>query len=606
MNTLRVRLTFGVLGVMLFSLLALFLFYQYLSARTLENEIEKRLAQDSALMLLFLDRDPPDTFAALEDRLKEAAHVNEIRLWLYAPKGVLLFDSAGFSGGDSEGTSYDQTTPPTEEYVISGRPWVWKGKTYELIVGYEKKLLNTALLPTKLWGFLGFMLASIFVALSVFRIAKGMTRPLTRITEVARSISEARYGTLVDVSGYGEIATLAQAINAMSRSLEENVRRIRENEKRLSDVLANMTSGVLLLDRDGIVTFANRAALSILQLRIDEVIGFGHIQALKHYELSKWIDHAEEVHEPLRHEMMLYFPVERVIDLQLVPLFNEADRYDGLLVMLHDISEIRRLERIRSEFVANASHELKTPVTSIQGFAETLLDGAVEDPREARAFAEIIYRESERLKRLIQDILDLSKIEQRRVPFEYRDVHLATLIADVFLQVEKSRQEKSIAIRAYVDDDLTLETDCDRLKQILLNLVINGIQYTPPGGYVAVYGEYDGTSGDDVLIRVEDNGIGIPQKDLSRVFERFYRVDKARSRNSGGTGLGLAIVKHLVEMMEGTIWVESIEGKGTTFYVRLPRERPHSADHTVKQEPERAAASKKSRRAVVRAVDRNE
>ncbi|MDY0324317.1 MAG: ATP-binding protein, partial [Candidatus Carbobacillus sp.] len=396
---------------------------------------------------------------------------------------------------------------------------------------------------------------------------------------VARSIAAARYGTLVDVAGYAEIATLAQAINAMSRSLEENVRRIRENEKRLSDVLANMTSGVFLLDRHGVVTFANRAALSILQLNIEEVIGFGHVQALKHYELSKWIDHAEDSHEPLRQELMLYFPVERVIDLQLVPLFNEANRYDGLLVMLHDISEIRRLERIRSEFVANASHELKTPITSIQGFAETLLDGAVENPHEARAFAEIIYRESERLQRLIQDILDLSKIEQRRVPFEYRDVQLATLIADVFLQVEKSRQEKSIAIRAYVDDDLTLETDYDRLKQILLNLVINGIQYTPPGGYVAVYAEYVGPSNDEVLIRVADNGIGIPKKDLTRVFERFYRVDKARSRNSGGTGLGLAIVKHLVEMMEGTIAVESVEGQGTTFYVRLPRERPHSTEH---------------------------
>lgn len=578
MNTLRVRLTFGVLGVMLFSLFALFLFYQYLSAHTLENELEKRLAQDGALLTYVLNEHPPETFYALEHRLKEMAQLNAVRLWLYTANGTLLLDSAE-SFQQAVTSQETEGSPSIEAYVISKQPWTWKGVRYELVVGYEKKLLNAARLPDKVWGLAGFLFAAIFVAVSVFRIAKGMTRPLTRITEVARSIAAARYGTLVDVAGYAEIATLAQAINAMSRSLEENVRRIRENEKRLSDVLANMTSGVFLLDRHGVVTFANRAALSILQLNIEEVIGFGHVQALKHYELSKWIDHAEDSHEPLRQELMLYFPVERVIDLQLVPLFNEANRYDGLLVMLHDISEIRRLERIRSEFVANASHELKTPITSIQGFAETLLDGAVENPHEARAFAEIIYRESERLQRLIQDILDLSKIEQRRVPFEYRDVQLATLIADVFLQVEKSRQEKSIAIRAYVDDDLTLETDYDRLKQILLNLVINGIQYTPPGGYVAVYAEYVGPSNDEVLIRVADNGIGIPKKDLTRVFERFYRVDKARSRNSGGTGLGLAIVKHLVEMMEGTIAVESVEGQGTTFYVRLPRERPHSTEH---------------------------
>lgn len=578
MNTLRVRLTFGVLGVMLFSLFALFLFYQYLSAHTLENEIEKRLAQDGALLIYVLNQNPPESFSVLEHRLKEMARLNAVRLWLYTANGTLRLDSA--EPAQQHVTSQDTERPPsTEAYVISAEPWIWNGERYELVIGYEKKLLNAARLPDKVWGLAGFLFAAIFVAVSVFRIAKGMTRPLTRITEVARSIAAARYGTLVDVSGYAEIATLAQAINAMSRSLEENVRRIRENEKRLSDVLANMTSGVFLLDRHGVVTFANRAALSILQLNIEEVIGFGHVQALKHYELSKWIDHAEDSHEPLRQELMLYFPVERVIDLQLVPLFNESNRYDGLLVMLHDISEIRRLERIRSEFVANASHELKTPITSIQGFAETLLDGAVENPHEARAFAEIIYRESERLQRLIQDILDLSKIEQRRVPFEYRDVQLATLIADVFLQVEKSRQEKSIAIRAYVDDDLTLETDYDRLKQILLNLVINGIQYTPSGGYVAVYAEYVGPSKDEVLIWVEDNGIGIPKKDLTRVFERFYRVDKARSRNSGGTGLGLAIVKHLVEMMEGTIAVESVEGQGTTFYVRLPRERPHSTEH---------------------------
>lgn len=577
MNTLRVRLTFGVLGVMLFSLFALFLFYQYLSAHTLENELEKRLAQDGALIAYVLNQDPPATLELLKHRLKEMARLNAVRLWLYTENGTLLLDSAEQA---QQHVTYQDTErlPFTEAYVISTQPWTWKHGRYTLVIGYEKKRLNAARFPDKVWGLVGFLFVAIFVAVSVFRIAKGLTRPLTRITEVARSIAAARYGTLVDVSGYAEIAILAQAINAMSRSLEENVRRIRENEKRLSDVLANMTSGVFLLDGQGVVTFANRAALSILQLNLDEVIGFDHVQALKHYELSKWIDHAEDHHEPLRQELMLYFPVERVIDLQLVPLFNESNRYDGLLVMLHDISEIRRLERIRSEFVANASHELKTPITSIQGFAETLLDGAVENPHEARAFAEIIYRESERLQRLIQDILDLSKIEQRRVPFEYRDVQLATLIADVFLQVEKSRQEKSIAVRAYVDDDLTLETDYDRLKQILLNLVINGIQYTPPGGYVAVYAEYAGPSKDEVLIRVEDNGIGIPNKDLNRVFERFYRVDKARSRNSGGTGLGLAIVKHLVEMMEGTIAVKSVEGQGTTFYVRLPRERPHSTE----------------------------
>ena len=242
--------------------------------------------------------------------------------------------------------------------------------------------------------------------------------------------------------------------------------------------------------------------------------------------------------------------------------------YRGMLFLLQDVTAIRRLESMRSEFVANVSHELKTPVAAVKGFAETLLSGGVQDKETERSFLKIIYDEGDRLNRLIGDILELSKIESKRAPLQCSPVHVHSFFEMVLGTLSKVAEKKQIRLEMHVPEELYIEADEDKMKQIFINLLSNGINYTPDGGRVKLQVTMD--NDDEVIFAVSDTGIGIPKKDLPRIFERFYRVDKGRSRNSGGTGLGLSIVKHLVELHHGKLSVESELGMGTTFRVILP------------------------------------
>jgi two-component system phosphate regulon sensor histidine kinase PhoR len=284
------------------------------------------------------------------------------------------------------------------------------------------------------------------------------------------------------------------------------------------------------------------------------------------------IERCMEEHVRIRDEIALYLPEERIVEVNLIPIVPVNGVGGGTLIILHDTTSIRRLERIRSEFVANVSHELKTPIASVKGFAETLLAGAIDEPETAKTFLQIIYDESERINRLIGDLLELSKIESRLVPLRLAPVDLHELIGKTVEAMGNQAENKQIALSMAVDRDLYIEADEDRLRQIIINLLSNGISYTPEGGKVSVkaYPVGDGQEEEKMRIVVSDTGIGIPKEDLTRIFERFYKVDKARSRSSGGTGLGLSIVKHLVDLHGGTIHVDSVVGIETSFTIELP------------------------------------
>ena len=276
----------------------------------------------------------------------------------------------------------------------------------------------------------------------------------------------------------------------------------------------------------------------------------------------------------MRKDIHFYFPNTRIIDAHLAPYVHRNGQFKGIIAVLHDVTEVRRLERMRSEFVANVSHELKTPVTSVKGFAETLLDGAIDDPEAARDFLEIIYKESERLDRLIKDLLYLSQIEHQQLPLQVVKFNLNSVVHNVMEalknQIENKKQQIDIVNKGVV----WLEGDRDKIEQIIMNLLSNAISYTPEAGKITMklWEEKE-----KVYFQISDTGIGISQKDIPRIFERFYRVDKARSRSSGGTGLGLAIVKHLIESHRGMITVDSMEGVGTTFTVTLPKTQPSAS-----------------------------
>jgi two-component system phosphate regulon sensor histidine kinase PhoR len=292
------------------------------------------------------------------------------------------------------------------------------------------------------------------------------------------------------------------------------------------------------------------------------------VEALKNYPLIQIIDKVLKSGQPQSGEITLIFPAERILDAHAAPVLGERLEPQGAVLVLHDISEIRRLERVRAEFVANVSHELKTPITAIKGFAETLLEGALYNPRSCEEFVNIIADEAERLNRLINDLLSLSRIESRELRLQLEPLELGHEIKQIADMIRPRFQKKELALSVLAPGKpVVAQADRDRLEQVLLNLLENSLMYTPSGGRVEVaVREEEGMA----VVSVRDTGIGIPPDDLPRIFERFYRVDRARSRKLGGTGLGLAIVKHIVDAHGGRVWVESELGQGSTFYFTLP------------------------------------
>ncbi|MCY8364586.1 sensory box histidine kinase PhoR, partial [Bacillus spizizenii] len=275
---------------------------------------------------------------------------------------------------------------------------------------------------------------------------------------------------------------------------------------------------------------------------------------------------------------LLRLPIKierRYFEVDGVPIMGPDDEWKGIVLVFHDMTETKKLEQMRKDFVANVSHELKTPITSIKGFTETLLDGAMEDKEALSEFLSIILKESERLQSLVQDLLDLSKIEQQNFTLSIETFEPAKMLGEIETLLKHKADEKGISLQLNLPKDpLYVSGDPYRLKQVFLNLVNNALTYTPEGGSVAI----NVTPREkDIQIEVADSGIGIQKEEIPRIFERFYRVDKDRSRNSGGTGLGLAIVKHLIEAHEGKIDVKSEPGRGTVFTVTLKRAAEKSA-----------------------------
>ncbi|MBC1933825.1 two-component system histidine kinase PnpS [Listeria seeligeri] len=422
----------------------------------------------------------------------------------------------------------------------------------------------------KLWGNLAliFGIALIIIAgISVF-IARKITKPVREIIEVSTDLANHKYDSRIHGKVSGELQDLSISVNMLAESLETQMFEIKQNEQRLNAIVQNLVSGVMLINADKQVIMTNRTMYQILGET--EITGKPFYEVIKSFALSQLIDATFETKTMQQKEIILYFPREMILDASVSPILAEDGEITGIILLLHDITQIRHLENVRSEFVTNVSHELKTPVTALKGFAETLLDGAMYDEALLKKFLTIIKEESDRLHRLIMDILALSRIEQNPVTENVGTVDVDDVIDQSVRTIFELATEKNIQVSApeKTIPPVIIETNRDQLQQILINLLSNAINYTPVDGKVEVkLMERES----EVFIEVTDNGIGIPAKDIDRVFERFYRVDKARSRHSGGTGLGLSIVKHLVENCGGRIEVESQEEVGSTFRVTLPK-----------------------------------
>jgi two-component system phosphate regulon sensor histidine kinase PhoR len=424
------------------------------------------------------------------------------------------------------------------------------------------------------WTLMVMCLLILFVIATLvsYRLAASLTSPLEQIIKVARRISQLDYDARLHIKRHDEVGQLGKAINAMADSLQNQLKIIRNNEDLIQSVLDNMTNGILLVDLIGNIAVINPAAEVMLNVKVEQALGKSYLEMKNHYEFTKLLKEGLSLREPIHEELNLYYPDEIMMRVDGIPMFEEEGSYKGMLFLMQNITAIRRLENVRSEFVTNVSHELKTPIAAVRGFAETLLGGGVTDEKTARSFLQIIYDESERLNRLISDILDLSKIESKSIYMECSPVHLSSFFASVLETMGAVADKKKIILQADVPDELFIEADEDKLKQIFINIFSNAVNYTLEGGKVKVtveHSEHD-EGKETIQFTVTDTGMGIPKKDLPRIFERFYRVDKARSRVSGGTGLGLSIVKHLVDLHHGTVTVESELNIGTSFIIKLP------------------------------------
>ena len=330
-----------------------------------------------------------------------------------------------------------------------------------------------------------------------------------------------------------------------------------------------MFDGLMVVDAHGAVLIMNQTFKNFMRVQEDP-IGKKPIEIIRNIEIQEITDRVLQKQSGFEtREIMVLLPAEKILSVHATPVSINGET-DGAVLVFHDITELRRLENIRRDFVANVSHELRTPVSTIKGYAETLLDGAIDDVENRMEFLKIIHSDANRLAKLINDLLDLSRIESGKLSLDFREIDLEAVVEHVISGLKSLAETKKITILKEIQPSATkIVADSESMAQIFLNLVENAIKYNNDNGFISITAKgWDGL----VSIEVADSGIGIPQEDIPRIFERFYRVDKAHSRQLGGTGLGLSIVKHLIQAHGGDVSVKSELGKGTRFIITLPKD----------------------------------
>ncbi|TWU23601.1 HAMP domain-containing sensor histidine kinase [Bythopirellula polymerisocia] len=410
---------------------------------------------------------------------------------------------------------------------------------------------------------LGVALTSLIVA---YWLTKRLVSPINVLTEAAEAVAEGRYSQRIRVKSNDDLGRLARSFERMSSELGTRETQLRESIERQTTVLEGMVEGVIAVDRQEHVLFANSAAGKKLRFSPDNVAGLPLLEVVRSHELRAIVQQALKSDQPVRGEIAWQTKKSPLtLEVQATQLAGIPPA--GVVLVLHDISELKRLEGLRQQFVANVSHELKTPLSSIKAYTETLLNGALNDHEHVRHFLTRIDDQSTRLHELILDLLSIARIESGQTTLEFSNLPIHKVVhACIHDYEERARAGGVTLINQVTDTSLHVRAEEEGLLQILNNLVDNAIKYTPEGGTVTIGCH---TEGDKAVIEVSDTGSGIDPEHHDRLFERFYRVDKARSRELGGTGLGLAIVKHLCNAMQGSISVESSPGQGSTFAVRL-------------------------------------
>lgn len=517
----------------------------------------------------------------------DLAGASDLRITVIDPKGVVLADSArspeqlramddhsgraevraAWSFGRGSSIRRSDTTGHKYAYAAkvvtdsSGNRWILRlARPLETSGALRGNLIATMALAGGI--------ALLAMTTVTWWLDRRLFRPLSRLMEGAGQLAAGRYRYRVDVPEEDDLSALALSLNRLAARVEEQIDAVKAQRDHLRAILSSMAEGVLVVDREGRALFANPAFRRIFRVE-GEVEGLMPLEIARRNELAALVESTLDSERPGTTEVEMRSPERRTLSLASAVLTGEP----GAVVVVRDVTESRRLADMRRDFVANVSHELKTPLSAIRGFAETLRDGALDDPGTAHRFTRKILEQCHRLQALLSDLLILSRLESVDLPVELdEEVDLGAVIRRAVELVQPQAREKQIAIAVEHGTTPSMTGSADSLERLVLNLLENAVKYNRPGGRVTVrlrsFRRPRGTG--QVVLEVEDDGIGIPPAALPRIFERFYRVDKGRSREEGGTGLGLAIVKHVAQVHDGRVEVESELGRGTTFRVRLP------------------------------------
>lgn len=419
----------------------------------------------------------------------------------------------------------------------------------------------------------GTIIALVFTAIVAVIIAQTITRPITDMKKQAQAMARGNYSRKVKVYGHDEIGQLAITFNNLSKKLQDEQAKTDSEKRKLSSILKFMTDGVISTDRKGRIILINEAAEQMLNVTRETVISENIIDVLDLGDKYSLKDLTQEQNSVILDLSTNAVPLIVRVNFSIIQ--KETGIMNGLIVVLHDITEQEKIERERREFVANVSHELRTPLTTMRSYLEALTDGAWMDRDIAPQFLKVTQNETERMIRLVNDLLVLSKMDSKDYQLRKEWINFPKFLDHIIDRFEMAKEKNVHFSRDYLNEPILVEIDQDKITQVLDNIISNALKYSPSGGTITVKLV---VFHDSLEVKISDQGVGIPKQNLHRIFDRFYRVDKARARHIGGTGLGLAIAKEMVEAHNGHIWATSIEGKGTTIHFTLPYDRDQGDD----------------------------
>ncbi|UAL47429.1 cell wall metabolism sensor histidine kinase WalK [Sutcliffiella horikoshii] len=398
-------------------------------------------------------------------------------------------------------------------------------------------------------------------------LAQTITRPMSDMRKQALEMARGNFSRKVNIYGNDEIGQLALSFNNLTKKLQEAQATTEGERRKLSSVLSHMTDGVLATDRKGRIILINEPALGMLNVSRETVLNKPIVEVLGIEETHSFDQLISE-----QESLILDFSTEKepyILRASNSIIQKETGFINGLITVLHDITEQEKIDLERREFVANVSHELRTPLTTMRSYLEALADGAWQDDEIAPRFLDVTQTETERMIRLVNDLLQLSKMDSRDYNFYKNSVDFVEFFNKIIERFEMSKSQKVDFVRSMPNQEIFVSIDTDKITQVLDNIISNAMKYSPEGGTITFTVDIE-EAANQILVSISDQGVGIPKSDINKIFERFYRVDKARTRMLGGTGLGLAIAKEMIQAHDGDIWASSVEGKGTTIYFTLP------------------------------------